>query len=108
MIPAPAWRTARAGHFTLTDGPPSAEPGLAAVARWLTGVLRRTGGITLRTDPALPPEGYTLDVDAAGVVVTGGSPAGVHHGVQTLRSPIPSSAPGQRRTAAVIDAALRP
>jgi hypothetical protein len=50
MIPAAARRTARAGHFALTDRPPSAEPGLAAVARWLTGVLRRTRGITLRTD----------------------------------------------------------
>ncbi len=75
MIPPPRRRTAHEGAFTLTDAPPAAGPELAGVARWLTGVLRRTGGITLRLDPALPREGYTIDVSAAGVTLAGGSPA---------------------------------
>ncbi len=91
MIPQPVHRAVTAGAFPLTDAPPSAGPELSGVARWLTGVLRRTGGVTLRTDPALPPEGYTLDVSAAGVSIAGGTAAGVFYGAQTLRQQLPAA-----------------
>ncbi len=43
-------------------------------------------GIFLHIDPALGhKEGYTLAIDDEGVRITGGSPAGLHYGIQTLR-----------------------
>lgn len=54
-------------------------------------LVRETGGSFVLTEPAvsldpgLPAEGYVLDVDADGVSVRGGSPAGIFYGTQTLR-----------------------
>ena len=45
----------------------------------------REGDIGLAIDPELAEEAYTLRIDAAGVMLVGGSAAGLMHGVQTLR-----------------------
>lgn len=42
-------------------------------------------GIWLRADGMLNPDAYFLDISQYGVEVTGGSPASLHWGVQTLR-----------------------
>ncbi|MFI1013337.1 beta-N-acetylhexosaminidase [Streptomyces sp. NPDC020965] len=88
------------GTHTAVD----AGPGTEGVARWLrttigaaTGLAFPAGdaprGIVLRVDPQLAerlgPEGYRLvtsdAADEAAVTVTGGAPAGVFWGAQTLR-----------------------
>ncbi|BCJ41542.1 beta-N-acetylhexosaminidase [Actinoplanes ianthinogenes] len=75
-----------------------ATPELAEVAIWLRGTLGPAvgcpfppgpGGIRLRVDPALPVEGYAVDIRPAGVDLHGGSAAGVFYGVQTLRQLLP-------------------
>ncbi|MEV0555381.1 beta-N-acetylhexosaminidase [Streptomyces sp. NPDC050597] len=78
-------------------------PGTDGTARWLRGVLvaatglpLREGGpgpsghaaensVELRLDPQLPPEGYRITVRDRRALVTGGGPAGVFWGAQTLR-----------------------
>ncbi|MEU6172787.1 beta-N-acetylhexosaminidase [Streptantibioticus parmotrematis] len=100
LIPAPrVVRTAPSGEdFVLgPDTPLHAGPGAEGVARWLRGVLGAafgialpdradaSGGITLRVDPGLDAEAYRLHVGADGVEITGGDPAGVFWGAQTLR-----------------------
>lgn len=45
-------------------------------------------GIRLFVSAALPAEGYTVEVTAQGVAVTGGNAAGLHYGIQTLRQVI--------------------
>ncbi|MET7682772.1 beta-N-acetylhexosaminidase [Streptomyces sp. NPDC005423] len=74
-------------------------PGTETTQRWLRATLGaalalplppgRDGardGVTLRLDDTLPTEAYRLEVTAdRGVVLTGGSPAGVFWGAQTLR-----------------------
>ena len=91
MIPVPATVVPRPGHCELTPGAPTvAEKELAGVAARLRGLLP-AGRVHLRFDPGLPGEGYVLDVTADGIHLRGGSPAGVHHGVQTLRQLLPAA-----------------
>jgi len=73
MLPRPVSVSAGGGSFVLATG-------------------LRGEGIRLRQDPALPAEGYRLDVSGAGVEITGGSAAGVFYGMQTLRQLLPPSA----------------
>ncbi|MFF3056284.1 beta-N-acetylhexosaminidase [Streptomyces sp. NPDC057909] len=82
----------RATSITAQDGTESTE-------RWLRstigaafglslppGVEGKDNTILLRIDPALEPEGYRLSTGTGrSVVITGGSPAGVFWGAQTLR-----------------------
>ncbi|MFD5060183.1 beta-N-acetylhexosaminidase [Streptomyces sp. NPDC058394] len=82
----------RATSITAQDGTESTE-------RWLRstigaafglslppGVEGKENTILLRIDPALEPEGYRLSTGTGrSVVITGGSPAGVFWGAQTLR-----------------------
>ncbi|MFF3732639.1 beta-N-acetylhexosaminidase [Streptomyces sp. NPDC002476] len=83
----------------------TAAPGTENTERWLRSTLGAAfglplapggdgnggaGGDTARTirlglDPALEPEGYRLASTPDGVEITGGSPAGVFWGAQTLR-----------------------
>ena len=74
-----------------------AGPGTEGVARWLrstigaaTGFSLPAGGdsafrIALSLDPALPPEGYRVVVGGHGLLIRGGSAAGVFWGAQTFR-----------------------
>ncbi|MGW6897005.1 beta-N-acetylhexosaminidase [Streptomyces sp. NPDC054919] len=82
----------RATTITGQDGTESTE-------RWLRSTLGAAFGLSLppgaegkdntillRIDPALVPEGYRLSTGTGqSVVITGGSPAGVFWGAQTLR-----------------------
>ncbi|MFI7598922.1 beta-N-acetylhexosaminidase [Actinoplanes sp. NPDC049681] len=103
VIPAPAEvRPDPAAHFTIGDGTAiSAAPGTEQVAAYLAGVLRPATGfglpvsdgpaaIVLRLDGALGDEEYRLEITGAGVTLTGGAPAGLFHGVQTLRQLLPA------------------
>lgn len=45
--------------------------------------------IALALDDTLPAEGYELRIDTGGVIISGGGPAGVFYGVQTLRQLLP-------------------
>ncbi|HEV7961772.1 MAG TPA: beta-N-acetylhexosaminidase [Actinoplanes sp.] len=58
----------------------------------LTGGRTALGPVAERLDPALPPEGYVLDVDEFGAEITGGSGAGVFYGRQTLSQLLPPAA----------------
>jgi hexosaminidase len=57
------------------------------------------GGIELRLTavPGAGDEGYQLDTTPAGVVIRAGTPAGLFHGVQTLRQLLPPAAASDRR-----------
>ncbi|WP_328721420.1 beta-N-acetylhexosaminidase [Streptomyces sp. NBC_00247] len=101
LVPAPARaRTRDDAPFVLDAATTlSAGPGTGSTERWLRSTLGaayglplaagRAGGpgaIELLTDPGLEPEGYRLTAGATtGVRITGGGPAGVFLGAQTLR-----------------------
>ncbi|MFI9624965.1 beta-N-acetylhexosaminidase [Streptomyces sp. NPDC052042] len=113
LIPAPV-RVGDAGDTTGADGTGSgapdglaldsattitAAPGTEGTERWLRSTLGAAFGlplapggedathtIRLDIDPALEAEGYRLaPTPGGGVEITGGSPAGVFWGAQTLR-----------------------
>ncbi|MGW7576118.1 beta-N-acetylhexosaminidase [Streptomyces sp. NPDC054765] len=101
LVPAPLsidgpYRSAvRLGEATAL----AAGPGTEDTARWLRATLgaafglplppgsgEATDTLALALDPALPAEGYRLEAEPRwGVRITGGSPAGVFWGAQTLR-----------------------
>lgn len=97
----------------------TAAPGTESTERWLRSTLGAAfglplapggedaaGTIRLDLDPALEPEGYRLaSTPGHGVRITGGGPAGVFWGAQTLRQLLGPEAfrrapvaPGARRT----------
>jgi hexosaminidase len=57
-----------------------------------TGGAVALGPIAERLDPALPPEGYVLEIDEFGADVVAGSPAGAFYARQTLRQLLPPAA----------------
>jgi hexosaminidase len=102
LIPAPRSHLAGSGEVRLTaHSRLHACTGTEGVGHWLRTVLREaTGlplregrelddtegdGIGLRLDPELGPEEYHLVSDSSGVLIDGGSAAGVFWGAQTLR-----------------------
>jgi hexosaminidase len=102
LIPAPRRLVAGSGEVRLTaHSQLYAETGVEGVGHWLrtvlwqaTGLPLREGrelddtdgdGIGLRLDPELGPEEYRLVSDPSGVLIEGGSAAGVFWGAQTLR-----------------------
>ncbi|MET7475488.1 beta-N-acetylhexosaminidase [Streptomyces sp. NPDC005648] len=102
LIPLPRSVVAGSGETRLTARSRLyAGQGTEGVGNWLRGVLwQATGlplregrelddiepdGIGLRLDPALDPEEYRLVSDHDGVLIDGGSAAGVFLGAQTLR-----------------------
>ncbi|MFD4597800.1 beta-N-acetylhexosaminidase [Streptomyces sp. NPDC058464] len=102
LIPAPRNVVAGSGEVRLTaHSQLYAGPGAEGVGRWLRAVLGAATGLPLREgrelddtegdgiglllDPHLGPEEYRLVSDPAGVLVEGGSAAGVFWGAQTLR-----------------------
>ncbi|WP_262061092.1 beta-N-acetylhexosaminidase [Streptomyces sp. STR69] len=101
LIPAPTavGDPGRCGFPFEADTGLWGEPGTEGTQRWLRSTLGAALGLSLppgeegarntvalRLDAGLPPEAYRLQVVATwGVVITGGSPAGVFWGAQTLR-----------------------
>lgn len=102
LIPAPRVVVAGSGEVRLTaHSRIYADTGAQGVGRWLrTALWQATGlplsegrelddtdgdGIGLRLDPGLAPEEYRLVSDPSGVLIEGGSAAGVFWGAQTLR-----------------------
>ncbi|MFF5333930.1 beta-N-acetylhexosaminidase [Streptomyces sp. NPDC013181] len=101
LIPAPLRADDRGrGGFVLDPSTTiAAAPGTGTTERWLRATLGAAFGlplapgpedapraIVLRLDDSLAPEGYRLTTRPdEGVVLTGGSPAGVFWGAQTLR-----------------------
>ncbi|MEU4426840.1 beta-N-acetylhexosaminidase [Actinoplanes sp. NPDC024001] len=110
IVPRPGSTSPAAGGFRLEAATRlDAAPPLAGVAAWLRNTLGAgtgcplppgDGGIRLGLDEDLPAEGYALEIDPAGVVITGGSAAGVFYGAQTLRQLL---APGALRRARIGD-----
>ncbi|MFD8825705.1 beta-N-acetylhexosaminidase [Streptomyces sp. NPDC059605] len=101
LIPAPV-RTGDDGRCGFLFDPATtitAAPGTENTERWLRTTLGAAFGlplapgtedagntVRLRVDPALEPEGYRLTTGTGqSVEITGGSPAGVFWGAQTLR-----------------------
>ncbi|MFB7514936.1 beta-N-acetylhexosaminidase [Streptomyces sp. NPDC056144] len=118
IVPVPVSVAAEGDPYTLTAatriGVDPASRETKAVGRYLAGLLRpstgfplpvvdeelvRDGGIRLRLAPGetdLGDEGYRLRSAPDGLTVTAREPAGLFHGVQTLRQQLPSAV--ERRT----------
>jgi hexosaminidase len=102
VVPAPGTVVAGGPGCTLGPATPLSAPAeLASEAAWWRGAVGPAtgcafppgpGGVVLRVDAALPPEGYALRVTGAGVDLAGGAPAGVFRGLQTLRQLLPAAA----------------
>lgn len=100
LVPAPSRiRTTGDAPFVLDAATTlAAGPGTGTTERWLRSTLGAAfglslapgpggpGALDLRVDAELEPEAYRLTAGAGtGVRITGGSPAGVFRGAQTLR-----------------------
>ncbi len=119
VIPVPGLvRPDPAADFTIGSGTAvRTEPGTETVADYLAGVLRAptgfalpvsgsgsgsgSGAIVLLLDGGLGADAYRLEVTPTGVTLTGGDPAGLFHGVQTLRQLLPAEALASTRQDAV-------
>ncbi|MFF3177520.1 beta-N-acetylhexosaminidase [Streptomyces sp. NPDC057900] len=120
LIPAPARADDRGRCGFVLDAATTitAAPGTETTERWLRATLGAAfglslapaaegaeGAVRLLTDPALEPEAYRLTtLPGNSVSITGGSPAGVFWGAQTLRQLLGPEA--FRR--APVDGAARP
>ncbi|MHB9861540.1 beta-N-acetylhexosaminidase [Streptomyces sp. YIM S03343] len=105
VIPAPASVTPTGTPYRITrDTRIVAPPKARGVGAYLAGVLRPstgyplpltthgTGGIRLRLAKGpYGAEGYRLHSGRGGVVITAREPAGLFHGVQTLRQLLPAA-----------------
>ncbi|MFC4909648.1 beta-N-acetylhexosaminidase [Actinomadura gamaensis] len=110
IVPAPASVAPGGAPFTLNAGTAirvDASPQVRALGAYLAGVLRPSTGyrlpvttghggnaIALRlaaSDRALGEEGYRLSAGRSGVTITARRPAGLFHGVQTLRQLLPAA-----------------
>ncbi|MFI9024271.1 beta-N-acetylhexosaminidase [Streptomyces sp. NPDC053560] len=100
LIPAPVRSAAVPGDGCTLDADTAlaAGPGTGDTERWLRGTLGDAlglplppgaagapGTLTLAVDPELAAEHYRLDTTDGSVRITGGDPAGVFWGAQTLR-----------------------
>ncbi|MEU0002912.1 beta-N-acetylhexosaminidase [Streptomyces sp. NPDC006314] len=107
VVPAPASVDQGGTAYRITRATSVRVDGSAEVRRigaYLAGLLRPatgyplpltdhgTGGIRLRLGQGdFGAEGYRLHSGAGGVTITAGAPAGLFHGVQTLRQLLPAA-----------------
>ncbi|MFJ3194036.1 family 20 glycosylhydrolase [Streptomyces griseoviridis] len=107
VVPAPAmvapggapYRITRDTAIRVADTREARRIGayLASLLRPSTGfplpvTTQGRGGIRLHLDPGrYGAEGYRLDSGSGGVTITAGAPAGLFHGVQTLRQLLPAA-----------------
>ncbi|MGX2997073.1 beta-N-acetylhexosaminidase [Streptomyces sp. JNUCC 64] len=111
VIPAPASVEPGGSPYRITEDTRLRVPGGSAaakdVAEYLAGVLRPSTGYRLPVDedpgadgirlvltdgePGLGAEGYLLESGADAVTITARRPAGLFHGVQTLRQLLPAA-----------------
>ncbi|MCW2503915.1 MAG: beta-N-acetylhexosaminidase [Actinomycetia bacterium] len=102
VLPAPEHVSTSTDRFPLTAATRiSAPAGATAVGEYLAAAIRRATGLPVRTGErgsialtldgkaSLGPEGYHLAITTAGVRIDAHDPAGLFHGVQTLRQVIP-------------------
>ena len=101
LIPRPRSVEKGSGVFTiLTTTKITHYPALRPLALYLAEYLpldvreynESTGGdIVLRENKNLDSEGYTLDISEQGIIIEGGSSAGVFYGIETLLQLLPSA-----------------
>ncbi|MGW1063441.1 beta-N-acetylhexosaminidase [Streptomyces aureus] len=112
LVPAPASLEEGGAPYRITAGTRirvDGTPEVRAVGEYLADILRPStgyrlpvsshgaGAIRLRLGgKGLGAEGYRLRSGASGVTITAGRPAGLFHGVQTLRQLLPAAV--ERRT----------
>lgn len=96
IIPAPLNLAMGEGQLDLTAGialkvskKDTAATAVSAMAiKWLEKMAppskNSKARFVIQTNPALPAEGYRLEVNAAGISLQGGSGAGLFYGLQTL------------------------
>ncbi|MER7156305.1 glycoside hydrolase family 20 zincin-like fold domain-containing protein, partial [Streptomyces lydicus] len=116
VVPAPASVRPGGDPYTLTDRTGIRVPGGSAEARriagYLAGVLRPSTGYALpvttrgsdgivlrlggRGTAGLGAEGYRIGSGSRAVTISAARPAGLFHGVQTLRQLLPTAV--ERRT----------
>jgi hexosaminidase len=103
LVPQPVSEQARSGSFALAAGTRIVAAGAAApVGRYLHGLLAPATGfplpvaasgsglaLSLGGPAAVGAEGYVLDVSGKRVTIQARTPAGLFHGVQTLRQLLP-------------------
>jgi hexosaminidase len=107
IVPLPTRLTRRSGTFTLgpDTGVRAAPGGAAQAAGLLRTLLAPATGLPLPADPdgriaveldeglrRLGAEGYELTTGPEGVLLRAPGPAGLRHGVQTLRQLLPAAA----------------
>lgn len=102
-VPLPAVVQPQNGKFTLSPNTVIRIKGnLLNEARWLSSRLSKTSGMSilpaqqgngifLSIDPALPAEGYVLDITPEAVKIRGGSAAGVFYGCVTFMQSLPAA-----------------
>ena len=125
IVPRPLTMARARGQFVLATGTRIVAPPalmrtaglLATIVREANGVTpalvsrsaRSTGEVRLALDSTLAAEAYRLEVTPTVVRITGGSDAGVFHGVQSFRQllPVRRAAAAPRIAAVRIDDAPR-
>ena len=100
VVPEPKKFEKRNGAFNiLTTTKITHYPGLRSLAERLAEYVPldvreynagEKGNIVLREKENLPAEAYRLEIGEEGITIEGGSPAGVHNGVETLLQLLPS------------------
>ena len=100
VVPEPRKIEKRNGAFNiLTTTKITHSSGLRSLAERLAEYLpldireyngTQSGDIVLRHNEKLAAEAYRLEVGEGGITIEGGSPAGVHNGIETLLQLLPS------------------